>query len=232
MKNLYCLVTIIGLCMIFTAPLAFGQDLHGQWFQVTYSAKGYLSGNNYFSVADQVSVKTVNYLQFVYNDLWSTACPAGSDPQFYPFYEIHVWYPVGAGWEHYVSEYVGPHSDHCFGILCPYKEEWVVAEKTFLDKQFVTLGHGDWLRFGVGGIPESGGADAVTILNIKRKGGVIKSATLNSYGCSSEFTAGDGWALGSCTIKGKLIKPKKLPDGIDPAAAAPHFTVVDACVTR
>jgi hypothetical protein len=230
MKNVFCLIAIIALCMIFTTSLAFGQDLGGKWFQVTYSAKGYLGGDNYFSVADQVSVKTVNYLQFVYNDLWSTACPAGSNPQFYPFYEIHVWYPVGAGWDHYVSDYVGPHADHCFGILCPYKEAWVVSEKTFLDKQFVTIGHGDWLSFGVGGVPESGGADAVTILDIKRKDGVIKSATFKSYGCASEFSTGDGGASGSCTIKGKLIKPEKLPDGIPPAGAAPYFTAVDACV--
>ena len=41
MKKLYCLIAIIGLSMIFTAPLAFGQDLDGKWFQVTFSAKGY-----------------------------------------------------------------------------------------------------------------------------------------------------------------------------------------------
>ena len=47
MKNVYCLIAIIGLCMIFTTSLAFGQDLGGKWFQVTYSAKGYLGGDNY-----------------------------------------------------------------------------------------------------------------------------------------------------------------------------------------
>jgi hypothetical protein len=229
MKKLYCLIAIIGLFIVFTAPLAHAQHLNGEWFQVTFSAKGYLAGNNYFAVGDQVSVKTVNYLQFVYNDLWSTACPAGYTPQFYPFYEIHVWYPVGAGWEYYVSDYVGPYADHCFGILCPYKEDWVVSEKTFLDKQFVTIGHGDWLRFGVGGVPESGGADAVTILDIKRQGSSIKSATFKSYGCASEFSTGAGGALGSCTIKGKLIKPEKLPSGIPPAGVGPEFTTVDLC---
>ena len=229
MKKLYCLIAIIGLSMIFTAPLALAQHLDGEWFQVTFSAKGYLAGNNYFAVGDQVSVKTVNYLQFVYNDLWSTACPAGHTPQFYPFYEIHVWYPVGAGWEYYVSDYVGPHADHCFGVLCPYKEDWVVSEKTFLDKQFVTIGHGDWLRFGGGGVPESGGADAVTILDIKRQGSSIKSATFKSYGCASEFSTGAGGASGSCTIKGKLIKPEKLPNDIPQAGAGPVYTTVDPC---
>ena len=140
-----------------------------------------------------------------------------------------MWYPVGGGWDYYVSDYVGPHADHCFGILCPYKEDWMVYEKTFLDKQFVTIGHGDWLRFAVGGDPESGGADAVTILDIKRKNGVITSATLKSYGCASEFSTAEGGALGSCTINGKLIKPEKLPDGIPPEGVGPEFTTVDPC---
>ena len=213
--------------MIFTTPLAHAQHLDGEWFQVTFSAKGYLAANNY-GVGGPVSVKTVNYLQFVYNNHWSTACPEGSTPQFYPFYEIHLWYPAGAGWEYHVSDYVGPQAEHCYGILCPRKEEWV-SEKTFLDKQFVTIGHGDWLSFGVGGVLE-GCANATTILDIKRQGGAIKSATFKSYGCSSEFAAGGSWALGSCTIKGKLIKPEKLPDGI-PAGRRrrPQFTTVDLC---
>jgi hypothetical protein len=227
MKKLYCLVVISCFCMVFTASPVVAQHLDGEWFQVTYSAKGYLAANNY-GVGSPVSVKTVNYLQFVYNDLWSTACPAGYTPQFYPFYEIHVWYPVGAGWEHHVSDYVGPYAEHCFGILCPRMEDWV-SEKTFLDKQFVTIGHGDWLRFGAGGVLGSG-ADATTILDIKRQGGIIKSATFKSYGCASEFTAGDSWALGSCTIKGKLIKPDKLPDGIPEAGVGPQFTTVDPCL--
>jgi hypothetical protein len=227
MKKLYCLIAIISLAMIFTATLAHAQHLDGEWFQVTFSAKGYLAANNY-GAGGPVSVKTVNYLQFVYNNHWSTACPEGSTPQFYPFYEIHVWYPVHGGWEYHVSDYVGPQAEHCFGILCPRKEEWV-SEKTFLDKQFVTIGHGDWLRFGVGGVLGSG-ADATTILDIKRQGGIIKSATFKGYGCSSEFETTGGWSLGSCTIKGKLIKPEKLPDGIPPAGASPEFTTPDACV--
>jgi hypothetical protein len=228
MKKLYCLIAIIGLSMIFTAPLALAQNLGGKWFQVTFSVKGYEGGSDYYSVSDQVSAKTVNYFQFVYNDLWSTACPAGYTPQFYPFYEIHVWYPEGAGWNSYVSDYVGPNAgDHCYGILCPRKEAWAVPEKTFLDRQFVTIGHGDWLAFGGGSILE-GWANAWTILDIKRDGvGAIKSATLKSFGCASEFAGGGG----SCTIKGKLIKPEKLPSGI-PAAGlgGPVFTTVDACL--
>lgn len=223
MKRLFCLIAIIGLFVFFTVHVAFTQDLGGQWFKTTFSVKGNQVGNNYFSFGDKASVKTVNYLQFVYNNLWSTACPAGSTPQFYPFYEIHVWYPVGAGWGLAVSEYIGPGTEYCNGILCPYKEEWVASEKTFHDKQFVTIGHGGWLTFG------EGYADAVTVLDIKRdNGGVIKSATFKSYGCTSEF--GDGWSLGSCTISGKLIKPETLPDGLDPAGIGPVFTTVDACV--
>ena len=70
----------------------------------------------------------------------------------------------------------------------------------------------------------------MTVLDIKRKDGVIKSATFKSYGCASEFSTGGGGASGSCTINGKLINPEKLPDGIPPAGAAPYFTAVDACV--
>jgi hypothetical protein len=223
MKRLYCLIAIIGLCMIFTAPLAFCQDLGGKWFKTTFSAKGYQGGTNYFEVDDKDSLKTVNYIQFVYNDLWSTACPAGFTPQFYPFYEIHVWYPVGTGWEYVVSDQFGPGSERCFSIVCPYKEGWVTAEKTFLDKQFVTIGHGDRLVFGEGVV------DAVTILDIKRdKGGAIKNATFKSYGCAIEF--GEGGSLGSCTITGKLIKPEKLPDGLNPEGVGLVFTTVDDCV--
>lgn len=52
MKKLYCLVAIIGLFVISMAPLAFGQDLDGKWFQVTFSVKGYEGGSDYFSVGD------------------------------------------------------------------------------------------------------------------------------------------------------------------------------------
>ena len=224
MKRLYCLVLLSCFFMMFTAADVSAQHLGGKWFQVTFSVKGYEVFSEYYSVGNQVSAKTVNYLQFVYNDSWSTACPL---TQFYPFYEIHLWYPVGAGWNSYVSDYVGPNAgDHCYGILCPRKEAWAGSEKTFLDRQLVTIGHGDWLAFRGGSIID-GWANAWTVLDIKRDGaGAIKSATFKSFGCASEFAGGGG----SCTIKGKLIKPEKLPSGIPRAGlGGPVFTTPDPC---
>ena len=172
-----------------------------------------------YGVGGTDSGKTVNYYQFVYNDLWSTACPAGYTPQFYPFYEIHLWYPVGGGWSSYIYGDFDA-VDGCYGMLygCPN------FQKTFLDRQFVANGHGnDWWNFEGGDILE-GWANGTTILDIKRQGSAIKSATLKSYGCTSEFATADStWSLGSCTIKGKLIKPEKLPDGIPPAGAGPDI---------
>jgi len=217
MKKLYCLISMIGLLMIFTAPASLGQDLAGKWFQMTFSAKGYDYLWPDLIVGDANSGKVVNYYQFVYNDIWSTACPA----QFFPFYELHVWYPGFGGWEYYVSEHIGP-GETCYGILCPY------YTKTSSDKQFVTVGHGDWLYF-QGGDFTSGWANAVTILALKRKEGAITSATLKSYGCISDSGTAAGSVGGSCTIKGKLIKPDKLPEGINPAGAGPYFTVPDSC---
>ena len=224
MRKLYCLVAIIGLFMIFTAPLAFSQDslgLGGKWFQITFSAKGYSYPTPYdpgnLAVGGANSGKVINYFQFVYNDLWSIACPAGSTYQYYPFYEIHVWYPAGSGWGYEVTGNIGPGSN-CYGMVCPY------YAKTYSDREFVTIGHGDWLSFGAEGSLEAG-ADAVTILDIKRGSArEIKSATLKSYGCASEFGAGGGASLGSCTIKGKLIKSEKLPSGIPAAGVGPQFT--------
>ena len=223
MKKLYYLIAMMGVFMIFTVSLVSGQDLDRKWFTMTFSPKGYAVGDD-FAVGGTVSGKVVNYFQFVYNDLWSTACPAGYTPQFYPFYEIHVWYPVGGGWEHALAGNIGP-GEACYGILCPDGE----YAKTFLDRQLVTIGHRDWLYFQGDGVIAAGYATTTTVLDIKRKGSTIKSATLNSYGCASEFETGGGWALGSCTVKGKLIKPEQLPDGLNPAGAGLHFTAVDAC---
>jgi hypothetical protein len=222
MKKVYYLIAMIGVFMICTAPLVSGQDLDRKWFKMTFSTKGYMAGDD-LAVEGKVSGKVVNYFQFVYNNLWSTACPAGYTPQFYPFYEIHVWYPVGGGWEHALAGNIGP-GEACYGILCPDGD----YAKTFLDRQFVTIGHGDRLHFyGEGGL--GNGAAVTTVLDIKRKGSAIKSATLNSYGCASEFNTGNGGSLGLCTLKGKLIEPEQLPDGLNPAGAGLYFTVVDAC---
>ena len=91
-----------------------------------------------YGVGGTVSGKTVNYFQFVYNDLWSTACPAGYTPQFYPFYEIHLWYPVGGGW----SSYVSGDLVMLLTVVTVCSALRKMFEKTFLDRQFVAIGHG------------------------------------------------------------------------------------------
>ncbi len=225
MKKLFCLITIIGLFIVFTAPLAFSQDLDRKWFKMTYSAKGYVEGEE-SAVGSKASAKLVSYIQFVYNTAWSTTCPAGYTPQFYPFYEIHVWYHTTSGWDlsvwQGISTLAGPKTT--YGLYgSPYHET------TFLDNQFVWwAGFWNWLAF----IQEEGGmiwADATMIIDIKRKNGQIISATFNAVACSTEIEASVGNVWGSCTLKGKLIKPESLPEGLDANGASPQFTNVDDC---
>lgn len=107
-------------------------------------------------------------------------------------------------------------------MLCPY------YQKSSADKQFVTVGHGDWLYFGGGGFTE-GWANALTMLALKRKSGSVTNGTLKSYGCISDSSTALGQIFGSCTIKGRLIKPESLPAGIDPAGTGPYHVLPEPC---
>ena len=110
----------------FYGPVAFSQDLDGIWFKVTYTAKGNIEGANE-AIGQKQQAKVVNYIQLVYNDVWSTRCPG----DFSPFYEIHTWYPDGNVWD-YDNGAMNKDDEACYGTHgCPYQG------KTFLDKQFV-----------------------------------------------------------------------------------------------
>ena len=74
MRKVYSVIAVICIFMLFTAPVAFGQDLDGIWFKVTYTAKGNIEGANE-AIGQKQQAKVVNYIQLVYNDVWSTQCP-------------------------------------------------------------------------------------------------------------------------------------------------------------
>ena len=222
MKKIYCLIAITGFLMVCMSQFALCQDLDGKWFKMTFSGKGSSLENDNAVGAKKASGKVVNYIQFVYNTAWSTACPG----QFYPFYEIHVWYNLGMGWDYDVwqgKSDIGYYpSDNTFGFYgSPYRS------KTFLDKQFVWwAGYWNWLPLQ----DRTAWADAAIVIDIKRKDGSITTATLNGINCVAEFDATDGsYAMGSCTLKGKLIQPEDLPEGLPQTGAGPLFTDVDPC---
>lgn len=219
MKKVCYIITVLGLFMLSTAPVAFGQDLNGKWFKTTFAAKGNIESDN-GAVGQKQQAKVVNYIQFVYNDVWSTQCPG----DFYPFYEMHVWYPDGAGWSY---SYGAINSDDkaCYSMYgCPYQET------TFLDKQFVLYTGNNNAMYFSGENVEYGDANATVTIDIKRgRDNGLKSATLTSLGCSGGFRNANGYTWGSCTIKGKKFNPEKLPEGIPPEGAARRFTIVPAC---
>jgi hypothetical protein len=205
MKKMYCIIAVLGLFMFFTAPLAFGQDLGGAWFQVKFAGKGYVSNDLDASVGAKTQGNFVNYVQFVYNDLWA-----------FPFYEMHVWYPTAMGWTYYFD--TGADDMLLYGA-----PDWNL---TFLDKQFATYGgYGtQWWYFADG--EYFGWGSANVIIDVKRKNGAVNSATLQSLGCSGEGWTNnkDTYSYGGCTIKGKLVKAEKLPNGLDPAGNGPLYT--------
>jgi hypothetical protein len=217
MKKLCCLIAVLGFIMIFTVPVAFCQDLDGLWFKTTVSGKGYVDDSANYAVGGKAAAKVVNYVQFVYNSAWSTACPG----QFYPFYEIHLWYPVGSGWDYEIYQGYNTFQSETYGLYgSPY------YATIFLDKQFVMwAGYWNWLPFQ----GRDFWADATMVIDIKRSSGSIKSATFNSATCSSEFLTPSGWAYGPCAIKGKLLQPEKLPAGLLAAGAGTQYTAGDTC---
>lgn len=203
MKKIYCIIAVLGLFLLLAAPLAFAQDFNGLWFEVKLAEKGYVQGDN-AAAGDKISAKFVNYVQFVYNT-------AGT----YPFYEMHVYYLRDATWYYHFAT-----SDltSCLRYGGP---TW---DLTFLDKQFVTFGgfNEQWWFFENDG--QYAWVQATVISNVKRKNGAVSSTTLTSEGCIAQIPlVGGDRNLGSCTIKGKLIKPEKLPDGIDPAGVGPQW---------
>ena len=219
MRKVYSVIAVICIFMLFTAPVAFGQDLDGIWFKVTYTAKGNIEGANE-AIGQKQQAKVVNYIQLVYNDVWSTQCPG----DFSPFYEIHTWYPDGNVWD-YDNGAINKDDEACYATYgCPYQG------KTFLDKQFVFYAGSGNVLYYRGEDVQLGNSDAMMTINIKRgKNDEFKSATLTSIGCSGGFRNANGYTWGSCTIKGKTIDSDKLPEGISPEGAGVRFTIVPPC---
>ena len=219
MRKVFCIMAVLGMFILLTAPVVFGQDLDGKWFKVTFTAKGNIEADN-GAVGQKQQASVVNYIQFLYNDVWSTQCPF----DFYPFYEIHTWYPDGDEW---ASTYgaINKADEACYVLYgCPYQET------TFLDKQFVLYDANDNGMYLSGESVLSGNANTTLIIDIKRgRDNGFKSATLKSLGCSGGFRTADGYSWGSCTINGKSINPDKLPEGIPHEGAARRFILVPAC---
>jgi hypothetical protein len=204
MKKMYCITLALGLFILLATPLAFAQDLDGKWFEVKLAQKGYIRDKLTEAVGDKVSGKYVSYVQFVYNT-------AGT----YPFYEMHVYYPRDPGWNFYFES-----TDLNRSLIYGGPDQ----NLTFLDKQFVTWGGTDkqWWYFENGDVFAY--VNAMVIINVKRKAGVVSGATLTSEGCISQVgLKTHDYVGGSCTIKGKLIKSEILPDGIDPAGFGPQW---------